>query len=275
MNFKFSDWALVIAVLVGCLLLIIASVLHVRNNCEEGSYYEVLEWSECQPGGVKTRVVTALENPTCKSSRKPARPVDTEHCNYTRPCEEIDYTLDAWNICIDGKQNRKVRLKEDVQCIENSKPQEEKSCSVQNKILLLKNYTTEVDPTDENPYSPSYRNITIVPHGEFEELKLHVAADTSVLGGEAIQVPEYYYFLFSMGEGVARALGTSRNSDSRLDLNDFGVFKGTQMPIEQTFDLTEAKLAKASNEISGPNTPIKLIHTCKKIMKIKNFIKPF
>jgi len=220
------------------------------SQCSIERFYEIGEWSECQPGGVRTRVVRELENGQCISKRKPDRPIDKENCVYIPDCIEEDYILGAWGTCDGTEQKRTVTLKEGASCNEVKKPLSTRECSTEGKTLILQDYTTQIDTNAEsgNAYEPSYQNIQIRSIGKIRNLKLHLSATTTVLGGEPIKVPEYYYFMFAIADNVARVLGTSRVDPSRLNLDGEGIFKGTQMPIEHSFNLQDAILANASNE---------------------------
>lgn len=166
-------------------------------------------------------------------------------------CTENDYSLGAWEACIEGTQVRVVEIKEGVVCREKIKPALDRPCSVENKTLLLRDYTTQVDPENlNNFYEQNNNNFKIVPTGKFKNLKLHLSAITTVLSGKPIQVPEYYYFMFSLGEEIPRALEATRIDETKLDISGSGIIKGTDMPTEKIFDLNNTILAVSSHEYS-------------------------
>lgn len=252
---RLFDWLIPITFIASLLFLSYAVWSHMSNQCSIERFYEIGEWGGCQPGGVRTRVVRELENIQCISKRKPDRPVDKENCVFIPDCTEEDYVLGAWGTCDGTEQKRTVALKEGASCNEIVKPSSMRECSTEGKTLILQDYTTQIDTSTKsgNSYEPSYRNVQIRSTGKITSLKLHLSATTTVLGGKLIQVPEYYYFMFAIDDNVARVLGTSRIDPSRLNLDGEGIFKGTQMPIEHSFNLQDAILAKASNERSIGN----------------------
>ena len=253
MNFKkIFDWLIPSAFILSLIFLGFAAWWNVKNRCSIDNFYEIGQWSECKEGGVRTRVVSERQNDACWAKSPPDRPVDKENCEYIPNCKDEDYVVGAWDACANDEQHRTVQLKEKVNCSEVSRPPGQRTCTVESKTLLLKDYTTQIDldAASGNAYEPNYRNIKIIPKGKFKTLKLHVAASTSVLGGELIQVPEYYYFMLGINDSVARVLATYRIDSNRLDLNSEGVFNGTEMPIEKEFNLNDAILAESSSEYS-------------------------
>ena len=230
------------------------------KDCTEVDVYALGDWGECNANGIMTRTIEKkdMSGLSCANPDSVERPLDVRACEYIPSCVPEDAVVTAWGICFNGAQTREITFSR--KCV-ISKADESagtfavnRSCEDTKSVLLLRNYTTQTDQSLANPYQPSYRNVLIRSQGKISSLRLVISAKTTVLGGADYNVPnEYYYFPFSIDDGVARALDTSRigTSPSRLDLSDRGIVRGSEMPTTISFDLSDVRLAKTNEEGIG------------------------
>jgi len=229
-----------------------------KVDCSKPSnVYIIEEWSECSISGVRTRSVTKKkdEDITCEAPELVDKPKEVETCQYIPVCTEKHYSIGKWSTCIDGTRTREVENIVNCEISEEDKELgtflKQKECPDTKSTLLLRGFTTDVDSELPNPYSPSYRNVSIKPRGQFESLKLIVSAKTSVLGGKDYIVPdEYYFFMFGIDE-ISRALATTRIGDARLDVSDYGIIRGEEFPTIKRFDLKNIHLANPNDQGVG------------------------
>lgn len=182
--------------------------------------------------------------------------------NISKPiCDKNDLIISDWWECKNGIQERNVRI---IDTTNNTcKINAEKfpiTQSCQNTVplnntkavkIFNNKYYTSIDTNNSlAPYKPSYNNLNITLNWKIKSLKMTVLGETEVNGWKKIFIPEYYYYMFSIGEAEPRALNTIRTKTNRLDTNSEGVFQGIYTPKRLVFDLSKSTLATTSSELS-------------------------
>ncbi len=218
----------------------------IPSECTAEDVYSVGDFSECSEKGFKIRDVVKKNGITCLEPGKVERPDEKVECEYIPDCREESLAISDWSICqqtgsgfVETREIAKRDLTINCKINYQSFPTE-RSCvpNLKKKLQLLQNYTTEVDPLNISaPYKPSRDNFALNLKGKLKSLKLIITATTSY------KIPEYYYFQFEINEEIPRTIGAERLRESRLNLNNYGIFKGTETPAKREFDLSKVVTA--------------------------------
>jgi len=214
----------------------------------------ISDFGECNMNNFKIRDVIKKNNIACLNPGKVARPDDKVECEFIPDCTEENLAFSSWLICTNSDEGffeeRQIQKKnEDTNCRINYQVFPiKRTCqpSVSQSTVVLKDFTTQVDPSNKAvPYKPSRDNLLLEFKGQFKSIKLITTATTSY------KIPEYYYFQFELNEEIPRTIGAGKVRYNRLNLTDYGVFKGTETPVKREFDLANVKAANI--ETAGSN----------------------
>jgi hypothetical protein len=249
-----------ISLFIGSLIFLVIRIVNAsKNSCTVTDTYELGDWSQCQPSGIQTRIVNKKDTDIdCKYPEKIEQPENIRTCEYIPTCTLNDWEIaEDWSLCENGKQTRKILNKN--KCIISEQDEtsgtfsETRTCNIDGKsTTLLIDYTTQIDTsTTGNEYRSNNNNIKIETVGKFKSAKLIISVKTTILNGNLIKIPEYYYLMFALNDKIPRALETSRVAKNRLSFDGKGIFKGTDTPLTLEFDLSEVALAKSSSEGIG------------------------
>ncbi|MDD5026066.1 MAG: hypothetical protein PHH13_01675 [Candidatus Peribacteraceae bacterium] len=221
----------------------------IPGECTVDDVYEIRDEKECNEDNYIVRNVIRRSNITCLNPGKVERPDEKIACEYVPDCKEENLNISDWSICGEDtggfSETREIQKVGNANCkINYSEFPLKRSCepTVSKQTVILKDYTTEVDPVNtQAPYKPSRDNLLLEFGGQFKSIKLIAIATTS------FKIPEYYYFQFEISEEIPRTIGAEKIRSNRLNLNDYGIFKGTDTPAKREFDLGEVKMANVES----------------------------
>lgn len=183
-------------------------------ECTQADLYETTQWSTCTTENIQTRELIKNDEFTCKNPGKVDTPELEKNCTYIPECNE-----------------------------------QKEPCGDKYVYLFKKGIKEHTTIIENRTYSPkNHNNLSIVPHGKFQNIKLTVITDT-----KPEKIPEYYYLFFGIDKYYAapRVIGTSRIRNNQLDLKDHGVFQGSETPRTLKFNLNKLKLARPSKGYMG------------------------
>src|SRR3989338_89914 len=217
----------------------------IPGECTVDDVYEIRDIEECNEKNFIARNVIKKSNITCFNPGKVERPDGKIGCEYVPECKEENLNISDWSICEkdseEFSETREIQKKADTNCkINYDQFPIKRDCkpTISKQTVILKGYTTEVEPLKtQAPYKPSRDNLLLEFNGQFKSIKLIAIATTS------FKIPEYYYFQFEIKEEIPRTIGAEKIKNNRLNLNDHGIFKGTDTPAKREFDLSNAKMA--------------------------------
>ncbi len=205
--------------------------------CTQDDLYKIKEWSPCLSSNIQTRKIQKKEKPNCRLIENIDEPQSVRSCEYIPICTEDDLIISEWGKCKDGEYEREITLRNPEFFCKNNFPLVSKCETPKGKsVNLLDEYITITVPDWKNPYEKNKNNISITSKGQFKKASLSVTIETTVLGGKIYKIPEYYYLMFALNNNTPQILGARRVKVNRLDLDSYGVFKGTETPKTLIFN---------------------------------------